>query len=664
MANDRKDLPPINASNYLERVRETLSVYLGKRGDGYSRGVTVGDLVAAGFTLSPEFLRNPSGSNPFNEVPIGSGGGSGIPGPPGPPGPSTPYVPDLTPPPEPTGVVVTSTFSSLIIEHDLPTYTVGHGHARTEVYGAKRLGSDPDPTFVDAEKLTEFTGTIFSYPTSLGTEWHLWFKWVTVDGVSSVTPAGGATGFEVITGKVGNSDLGPLIVEAANLQTGAVTAAKLAAQAVDLTKFASGIEPVSIVTSGPLPTTLSTQTIFYGAKLYRWNGTAYVASVPTTDLTGQITTTQITDGAITTPKMTANSISGDRIQAGTLDASKIVADSITAGQIAAGAISATEIAAGAVRAQHLLVAPGNLNPDPTFNAGSQWTGFIRVLPTTNAAVPSGSSAAEAAEFNGRDCVRGGLGMPVKPGEQYKISADCARGTTTAANFGVLVLAFDKSGNNTGTYVSGGPGPGWFTVTMDVTIPANSAFILFGPWIDQAHGAAPTAWFTNYKVERKGDASLIVDGAITAGKIAAGAITVGSAAIQDGAIRNALIENLAVDTAKIANGAIVTAKIGDAQITAAKIADANITNAKIQDAAITNAKINDLSADKITAGILSAARIGAGTITADKMSVASLSSITATIGTLRTAASGARTEIKDNVIEVYYSNNVRAFLLSS
>ena len=50
-------------------------------------------------------------------------------------------------------------------------------------------------------------------------------------------------------------------------------------------------------------------------------------------------------------------------------------------------------------------------------------------------------------------------------------------------------------------------------------------------------------------------------------------------------------------------------------------------------------------------------IQANAITADKMDVKSLSSITATIGTLRTATSGARTEIKDNLIEVYDDNNV-------
>lgn len=50
-------------------------------------------------------------------------------------------------------------------------------------------------------------------------------------------------------------------------------------------------------------------------------------------------------------------------------------------------------------------------------------------------------------------------------------------------------------------------------------------------------------------------------------------------------------------------------------------------------------------------------LAAKAITADKLAVTSLSAITANIGTLRTKTSGARTEIKDNLIEVYDSNNM-------
>ena len=51
-------------------------------------------------------------------------------------------------------------------------------------------------------------------------------------------------------------------------------------------------------------------------------------------------------------------------------------------------------------------------------------------------------------------------------------------------------------------------------------------------------------------------------------------------------------------------------------------------------------------------------LAAKAITADKLAVTSLSAITANIGLLRTAISGARMEIKDNLIEAYGSDNKR------
>lgn len=67
--------------------------------------------------------------------------------------------------------------------------------------------------------------------------------------------------------------------------------------------------------------------------------------------------------------------------------------------------------------------------------------------------------------------------------------------------------------------------------------------------------------------------------------------------------------------------------------------------------------NVITKGMIQAGAVTTDKIAANSVTADKMDVKSLSAITATIGLLRTASSGARTEIKDNLIEVYDNNNV-------
>lgn len=78
----------------------------------------------------------------------------------------------------------------------------------------------------------------------------------------------------------------------------------------------------------------------------------------------------------------------------------------------------------------------------------------------------------------------------------------------------------------------------------------------------------------------------------------------------------------------------------------------IDTAYIPNGTITNAKIGNLSADKITTGSIAADRMKANIVSAMSGQFTSLSSISATIGVLRTKTSGARTEIKDNLIEVY------------
>lgn len=59
---------------------------------------------------------------------------------------------------------------------------------------------------------------------------------------------------------------------------------------------------------------------------------------------------------------------------------------------------------------------------------------------------------------------------------------------------------------------------------------------------------------------------------------------------------------------------------------------------------------------LAAYCISAEKIQVGAVKAAHMDVASLSAISATIGTLRTATTGARTEICDNLITVYDANN--------
>ena len=157
------------------------------------------------------------------------------------------------------------------------------------------------------------------------------------------------------------------------------------------------------------------------------------------------------------------------------------------------------------------------------------------------------------------------------------------------------------------------------------------------------------------------------------------VYIDAAYIKNGTLTNAKIGNAAIDSAKIADAAIVTAKIADASITSTKIGDAQITTAKIANAAIGTAQIAD--------GTISTAKIADAQITLAKIADASINSakIAQTLqsdnysGTtagwkidksgnievnngyfrgqidVKSAASGARLEMKNNVIKVYDSN---------
>ena len=186
MTDPRKDLPPVNSPNFLEKVREALGTYLGNRGNALDRGVTLRDLAESGFaTLRPNF---------------GSGSGSPIGGPGSLIVDNIVYEPDLTPPPTPTGFTASAAISNLLLECDPQTYTQGHGHAKSRLHGVT-WSSGPLPVFADAQPITEFQGTVASHATNPSTTWHLWLTWVTVDGEESTSPAGGTNGVVTRTGE-------------------------------------------------------------------------------------------------------------------------------------------------------------------------------------------------------------------------------------------------------------------------------------------------------------------------------------------------------------------------------------------------------------------------------------------------------------------------------
>jgi hypothetical protein len=172
-------------------------------------------------------------------------------------------------------------------------------------------------------------------------------------------------------------------VISSKLADAAVTAQKLASEAIDATKFASDIEPVGIASGASLPTTKSTTTIVWNGKLHRWDGTAYVASVASTDITGQLASSQIANGAVGNPQLAALAV----------DASKLADGSISAAKLAAAAVDATKLASSIKAVEIVSALPSTGNVEGRFvylttdeklyrYTGSAWTSAV---PATDVA---------------------------------------------------------------------------------------------------------------------------------------------------------------------------------------------------------------------------------------------------------------------------------------
>ena len=130
--------------------------------------------------------------------------------------------------------------------------------------------------------------------------------------------------------------------DTATLTLTAVYSGQTLTEIVSLAKAKGGYEIVA---------TLPTTNLFEGRvvylstddKLYRYTGTAWISAVAAVDITGTITTTQITDDAITSPKIAANAVTASEIAANAVTATAIATDAVTANKIQAGAVTAAKI---------------------------------------------------------------------------------------------------------------------------------------------------------------------------------------------------------------------------------------------------------------------------------------------------------------------------------
>jgi len=489
------------------------------------------------------------------------------------------YVPDLTPPPAPTGVEVTSALASVVVSWKVPDYIEGNGHQTTRIYAVEVTAQAPNPGRGAARVVAEARGPVTSFAAALGTSWRLWLVNLSNDGVESSAAAGP---FNVTVGKIGNSDLGQAIVEAGNLAKGSVGAPQLADKSIDATKFAAGTEPVSIVSGSTLPTTKTTSTIVFGGKLYRWDGSKYTAAVPATDLTGTVLEAQLADNAVTVKK----------IAAGAVDEGKLAQGAVTAKAIATGAIDATKFASGL---EPVGIVSGSTLPTVKTTAtivfggklyrwdGSKYTAAVPATDLTGTVLESqlADNAVTVKKIAAGAVDEGKLAQGAVTAKAIATGAiDATKFANGVEPVGIVSGSTLPAAKTTSAIVFGGKLYRWDGSKYTATVPAVD---LTGQLTDAQLAAISAAKLTGQIVSTQ-----ITDGAISTPKLAAGSVT--AAAIAVGAIVADKLAANSVTATAIATGAVTTAKLAAGAVTADTIAASAITSAKIATGAVTATQI--------------------------------------------------------------------------
>ncbi len=213
-----------------------------------------------------------------------------------------------------------------------------------------------------------------------------------------------------------------------------------------------------------------------------------------------------------------------------VNAASLAANTITAGQIAAGAIGANQIAANSITADQMVIANfDNLIPNPTSEqpapAGGWPPGAFEATALTTAAAHTGTHSREVAGTGVSSYGTVTQLTPLIPcaaGDMFYI--ECWMIVPGGSGQGFLTIAsFDSSGAAVSptNYLSSSST--WAKVSGTYTVPSGVSFIAAQINVFQVP-VGSFGYFDDFYLRRMADANLLVDGCITASKIATGAIT--------------------------------------------------------------------------------------------------------------------------------------------
>lgn len=364
---------------------------------------------------------------------------------------------------------------------------------------------------------------------------------------SAIIADGAITNAKIADGTIQNAKIADATIQsakiaaldAAKITTGTLAADRIGANSITTEKIASGAVTAGEIAAGAISA-----------------GSAIIAE-------GAIGTAQIADAAITNAKI--NDLNASKITAGTLNAARIGANSISTTKLLVGSFD-------------------NLLQDPGFELSSGTAGWTVTSPatrvTTNPRTGSRSFrlATNASAYVGAiqtDPIR------VEPGEEYvfgawiRLDATSGEGLDGAIELSVSYGA-DTAANTSTAAVTDSPAVGQtYAFFSDVwVVPAGVKYVK-PRIVRRADLGGSRAYLIDDAVFYKrvrGD--LIVDGAITAEKLAAEAVTAGK--IAAGAVTASTIAAGAITAGHIQAGSITSNEIAARSITGDEIAVGTIS----------------------------------------------------------------------------------------
>jgi len=464
-----------------------------------------------------------------------------------------------------------------------------------------------------------------------------------IAGIDSGKLLGQIVGTQISDGAVSTPKLAANAVTANKIDAGAVSADKIAANAVTAVKIAAGAVETAKLAAGAVIADKIASNAITAIKIS-------AGAVETAKLAaGAVEADKIAAGAVTTGKLAANAVEADKIAANAITTAKLAAGAVEAGNIAAGAVTTAKLAAGAVEAGNIAagaviagkiaaqavgaaeIAAGavlaskiavgdftNLITDPDFTERpGYWTAANSTLNVgaANANYPGGRNLLTITATGSWGQAVGNF-FGVEAGREYFVSWR-GRPVNTPARARAQIFYNLRDGSNLA-----GPLVG-FNDTTSVTLQTAS----FTPPDDavaarihlQAVGMeGAQGYFGTPVVRLKNNGELIVDGAITAAKIAAGAVEAGK--IAAGAVTAGTIAAGAVQAGNIAAGAVEAGTIAAGSVTTDKIATGAVTTDRLDALAVTADKVaaNAITAAKLAANSVQAGKIVSGAVTTDKL----------------------------------------------